>query len=103
VSQWTADSTWYRRAKAAFLAANTICWVCGHGGADQVDHVIPASVAPELRFEPSNWRPAHGVRGCPQCPPNPSTDKRRNGQPRRCNQSRGASMALPDLRRSRVW
>jgi 5-methylcytosine-specific restriction endonuclease McrA len=90
MSRFTADSRWYRKAKAEFLAAYPICWLCGHPGADQIDHVIPVSQAPWLRFEPSNWRPAHGVRGCQHCG-------------RRCNQQRGTRVAQPLSPRSRRW
>jgi len=104
VSKWTYDSTAYRRALAEVQATGPICWICGHAGSDSLDHVIPASVAPELAGEPSNWRPAHGVNGCAQCPPNLSGDRRRRGQPRRCNQSRGVSLTMPQqTRRSRQW
>lgn len=104
MSQWTYDSRRYRKALAEVQATGPICWLCGHPGSDTLDHVIPASIAPELAGEPSNWRPAHGVKGCSQCPPNTSGDKRRNGQPQRCNQSRGNKLELPQqTRRSRVW
>lgn len=103
MSRWTADSWWYRQAKRDFLAANTTCWLCGHGGADTIDHIIPASAAPHLRFEVRNWKPAHGVNGCLQCPPNPSRDRRRRGQPRRCNQARGNRLTMTQTRRSRDW
>jgi hypothetical protein len=39
------------------------CWLCGHAIAPDdytVDHVIERSVRPDLTWEPSNWRPAHG-------------------------------------------
>jgi len=48
------------------------CWLCGHEIEPwdyTVDHVIERSVRPDLTWEPSNWRPAHGRRrdeyGCP--------------------------------------
>lgn len=88
-----------------FLAAHPVCW-CGHHippGTGQIDHIIPVSVAPELARNPSNWRAAHGVAGCPECPPNTSSDKRRHGQPTRCNQSRGTKPPTPHSPRSRSW
>jgi hypothetical protein len=103
MSRWSADSAWYRRTKAEYLAAHPICWICGHPGADQIDHYIAVSKAPWLAMVVSNWRPAHGVRGCPLCPPTVSADKRRHGQPRRCNQSRGNRMVVPDRPTSRRW
>jgi hypothetical protein len=103
MSRWSADSRWYRKAKAEFLTAHPTCWICGHDGADQIDHVIPVSVVPELAMVVANWRPAHGVNGCPECPPTVSADKRRHGQPRRCNQARGTKPDLPPSPRSRRW
>ena len=48
------------------------CWLCGHDIAPDdytVDHVIERSVRPDLTWDPSNWRPAHGRKhpewGCP--------------------------------------
>lgn len=46
------------------LAACDICWLCGHAGADTVDHVIPLRVLKqtgqmELANDPTNLRPAH--------------------------------------------
>jgi len=91
VSQWSADSRSYRRASQEFLAAHTVCWICGHPGANSVDHATPASVAPWLRFVVSNWRPAHGGgRRCPTC----GTD---------CNAKRGDNPDLPKVTTSRRW
>ena len=86
-----------------FLAAHPICWLCGHPGADQIDHDPPVSKAPWLAYDRAHWRPAHGVRGCPLCPPTVSSDKRRHGQPRRCNQAKGDRPAQPSSPRSRRW
>lgn len=38
---------------------NGRCWLCGHNDANSLDHVIPASVAPHLEWNSSNWRAAH--------------------------------------------
>jgi 5-methylcytosine-specific restriction endonuclease McrA len=103
MSRWSADSRWYRKAKVEYLAAHPTCWICGHGGADQIDHLIPVSKAPDLAMVVANWRPAHGVRGCATCPPTVSADKRRHGQPRRCNQARGNRPPTPSSPRSRRW
>jgi len=35
------------------------CHLCGRPGADTVDHLVPTSVDPSLRWEMSNVRPAH--------------------------------------------
>lgn len=104
MSRWTHDSRTYRQALAVIQATGPACWICGHPGADSIDHAIPASIAPDLAADPANWRPAHGVHGCPLCPPNPSSDRRRAGQPRRCNQQRGNNLQPPtQTRRSRAW
>lgn len=65
----------WRRMRAAVLAASDLCWICGHHGADSVDHLRPlARGGPPL--DPDNLAPAHH-RPCPSCG-------------RRCNTSRGA-------------
>jgi 5-methylcytosine-specific restriction endonuclease McrA len=72
-----------------------MCWICGHLGADSLDHVIPRSLAPELAEDPGNLRAAH-YSPCPVCA-------------RRCNASRGNRMFGPSEPRrrrpkpSRVW
>lgn len=49
-------------------AYGTVCWICEHGGARQVDHVEPVTERPDLAFALSNMRPAHGSRNpCPVC------------------------------------
>jgi 5-methylcytosine-specific restriction endonuclease McrA len=82
MSQHTEDGARFRRARRAFLAANRTCWICGHVGADTIDHVVPRSVR-RTSLDYANWRPAHGVRGCDHCVPHA------DGRPRRCNQERG--------------
>ena len=106
MSRHTADSTWYRKASKEYLAAHPTCWLCTHPitpGTGQIDHVVPVSVAPELAMVVANWRPAHGVAGCSQCPPTVSADKRRHGQVRRCNQARGVRPPTTHSPRSRRW
>lgn len=54
----------FRRVRAQVLAASNVCWLCGHTGADTVDHVIPLRVLREtgrmdLANDPGNLRPAH--------------------------------------------
>lgn len=51
--------TRWRTLRAAILNASTICWLCGHPGADEVDHVIPRDQRPDLAMDPTNLRPAH--------------------------------------------
>lgn len=89
MSRWRADSYSYRRMRRAFLATHRVCWLCGHDGADNIDHVIPVSPPHNgAPFDQGNWRPAHGVKGCPTCG-------------RKCNQQRGVK-AEPVIR-SRNW
>jgi len=91
VSQWTYDSRRYRTALREVQATGPICWLCGHPGSDSLDHVLSASLFPDLRADPSNWRPAHGVRGCPTCGV-------------KCQQVKGNKLTMPtQTRRSRAW
>jgi hypothetical protein len=46
-----------------FAEHGTVCWLCGHPGADTVDHILPT--AHGGTDELSNLRPAHG-RGRPE-------------------------------------
>ena len=80
----------YRRVRRALLARDSTCWLCGHGGADTLDHVIPVAQAPGLAKDPTNLRPAHGVAGCPTCG-------------HRCNQERGQAPPARTTTRSRSW
>ena len=56
----------------------------GHGGARQVDHVIPVTEQPGLAYAMSNCRPAHGAPGnpCREC-------SAAAGRSIHCNQLRG--------------
>lgn len=49
----------WRKLRSEVLAASSVCWICGHPGADTVDHLVPLSLAPELAHERSNLAPAH--------------------------------------------
>jgi 5-methylcytosine-specific restriction endonuclease McrA len=49
----------WRTIRAQVLEQSNVCHLCGKGGADTVDHVIPLSVAPELAHDMANLRPAH--------------------------------------------
>jgi len=71
VAEWNG-----RRASKAKAECQRIygwtCWLCGHEIEPDdysVDHVVERSRAPELTWDPDNWRPAHGRRhpefGCP--------------------------------------
>lgn len=45
------------------------CWICGHNGADTLDHIVPRSIDPTRTWDPTNWAAAHGAArpdlGCP--------------------------------------
>jgi hypothetical protein len=84
----------YRRNRAILLAADTRCWLCGHGGAATADHVVGDPDWPRLpdgRRVPgfddlTNLAPAHGTMGA-------GRDRVHNPCPvcrQLCNQVRGA-------------
>lgn len=94
----------YRTNRAAMLAENDTCWICGHSGALTADHVIPYTKWPRDhrgKLLPGfnsreNMRPAHGTMGN-KLPPNRCPICRRL-----CNQSRG-DRAPYKSPRSRKW
>lgn len=55
----------YRKLRRAILAESDVCHLCGHHGADTIDHLIPISRGGT--HDPSNLRPAHGVNSCATC------------------------------------
>lgn len=81
----------YRTMRASVLAEDDTCVVCGHGGSDATDHLVPVSRggAPVDR---DNLAPIHGVAGCPTCA-------------RQCNTDKGDLLLseLPRLETSRDW
>lgn len=84
----------YRRARAQVLAISTVCWLCGHEGAGDVDHQPPLVRLRELGLDPDDpayMRPAHGAysrcRTCGRC----------------CNQHKGAREHVPEVIHSRPW
>ena len=55
--------TYGGHAKRAFTAAaleiyGRVCHLCGRQNATEVDHLIPQSVRPDLRYDMANVRPA---------------------------------------------
>jgi 5-methylcytosine-specific restriction endonuclease McrA len=56
----------YRQTRGRVLAESDVCIVCGHDGADAVDHVHPVSKG-GARLDPDNLAPIHGNAGCPVC------------------------------------
>ena len=76
------------------LAASDVCHICGHQGADAVDHVLPLGPVKDDPVElarrdtdPANLKPAHHDVPCPTC-----------GE--RCNRSKGDRPWAPIIRRS---
>lgn len=57
-----------RKARAATFAAHgRTCWLCGHPGSQDVDHLNPPKHGGSM-FDPANLRPIHNVtHGCPSC------------------------------------
>lgn len=52
----------HRRSKALTHTLNRdngTCWICGHPGANSIDHVLSQQARPDLVWEPTNWRAAH--------------------------------------------
>lgn len=81
----------YRQARAAVLSTSDVCHLCGHDGADTVDHLIPRSLDPTVDVaDPANMAPAHGVHGCPTCGV-------------KCNQSRGNRLVVSRRKNSVDW
>jgi hypothetical protein len=84
----------WRKARATLWAETPdICWLCGHAGTTDADHDPPLKILEQLGLDPcdlSYLKRAHGVLGCPTCG-------------RKCNQSKGAKLALPPPPSSRAW
>jgi hypothetical protein len=62
--------------KAVFRHYGRTCHLCGHGGANDADHVNPLARKHDDHTDYRTGRPAHGVAGCPVCK-------------RKCNQEKG--------------
>jgi 5-methylcytosine-specific restriction endonuclease McrA len=61
-----------QKANKALLAASDVCWLCGHPGADAVEHKIPLATATtpqEYAHLDQGWNkaPAHHTLACPTC------------------------------------
>lgn len=65
------DGQPWRRLRLRVLDAyGGVCGICGHPGANDIDHKIPRSQAPELAEDPDNLQPAHGATSpCFKCQP----------------------------------
>lgn len=67
------------------------CYLCGHDGAGEADHLIPLAIDPDQPVDPHGMRPSHGSNApCPIC-----------GQA--CNQVRGIKPPTEPLRTSQDW
>jgi 5-methylcytosine-specific restriction endonuclease McrA len=80
-----AGRIWRERIKPeVFRRYGTKCWLCGHDGATQVDHVISVAEGGTRKIE--NLRPVHGSAGKQKGPCR--TCSRAAGKPVNCNQIR---------------
>lgn len=82
-----ANTRAVRNRNRRILAASDVCHICGHPGADAVDHVIPVALRPDLADDESNLRPAHHTEPCPTC-----------GE--KCNRVKSDKPFAPIIRRS---
>lgn len=65
-----------------------VCWLCGHGGAQDCDEKFPRSRGGTYTYD--NLAPAHGVDGCPTCG-------------RKCNQEKSDKLVWSVPQHSRAW
>lgn len=88
----------YRRARALVLADSDLCVICGHGGAETIQHVPARVHLIAMGLDPNDpqyMKPAHGTKGrdknpCPTCG-------------RLCNQEAGTGPTSPSMPTSRPW
>jgi hypothetical protein len=76
---------WQKFRQVVFASYGRTCHLCGHDGANQVDHLLTVLEYPQYAWTLENCRPCHGTRNrCPVCG-------------RCCNQSRrqGPKRPLP--------
>ena len=56
----TANGARWRKIVRAVLAREgSVCIVCGHGGSDAGDHLLPVAEYPEKEWEVGNIKPIH--------------------------------------------
>ena len=79
----------WREVRKRVLDESDVCGICGHEGADAVDHIVPLSKGGDP-LNPDNLRPAHGIAGCPTCGI-------------KCNSARGAGRDVTPMHTSRQW
>lgn len=87
----TWDGHARRKARArCFAEQGTICYLCGHDGSRDIDHIVPKSKGGAL-FDQDNLAPAHGARyPCSTCG-------------RRCNREKADKALSTGLSTSRDW
>lgn len=78
------DGRTRQRRNRAILAASDVCHLCGHPGADAIDHVVPIAKGGS-DTDPLNLLPAHHNVECPTCR-------------RKCNRLK-ADKLMPDMDR----
>lgn len=76
-----------RSRNRRILAASDVCHLCGHRGADAVDHLVPVALAPERENDLTNLAPAHHFDPCPVCGI-------------KCNRVKSDKLVAPIVRRS---
>lgn len=82
---WRAGYRWEVWRTGVFARYGDQCHLCGHGGADSADHLVPLSVWGNQPYDPRLSRPAHGVAGCNECG-------------LKCNSSRGNRLYAQHIR-----
>lgn len=82
-----------KRNRKVFAEKGDVCYICGHPGADSIDHVLPLAPVKDDPVELerrdtdlSNLRPAH-FKPCPTCDAE-------------CNRNKGTRDFAPIIRRS---
>lgn len=65
----------WQRVRKQILADSDICWICGHPGADTIDHIVPVSQGGAY-FDRANLRPA-----CSSCNKRKGNGTRRRRRP----------------------
>jgi 5-methylcytosine-specific restriction endonuclease McrA len=93
MSTYSQAGKLYDQLKRLVLyASGYICHLCGHGGANSIDHLIPLSWGIVSAWDLTNWRAAHGGGVvCPVCGIECNSAKGNRGQ------------ARPALNTSRRW
>lgn len=72
----------WQKLRREIIGESDLCWICGHAGAGDVDHLVPIEAGGDA-FDRSNLAPAHGWKSkCWQC-------DRRTGKA--CNQGRNGN------------